>query len=255
MQTIRLNMTPNGVMPHLYCSRYDVGRQLGLQVYDDNTAYSIPSDAVARVHGIKPDNTVFAYGSSDTDAVVSIDTTTSVITLTTTEQMTAITGTTICELILEEGDTVLGSLNFYIEVEESVLQDDDKTSKSDLATYQQMIDWAKAISAYNEAYTVRAKKVTLLASKWTGTEMPYQYDIGEEYAGYTCIVAPTNDATDDQIESWTKAGIYGTAGSTIIYARTTKPITDIPAVIIYMRLRDYEDETSTSSTSTAGGEN
>lgn len=34
MQYINLDMTPSGVLPVLYCSQYDIGRPLGVMVYN-----------------------------------------------------------------------------------------------------------------------------------------------------------------------------------------------------------------------------
>lgn len=33
-QYINLNMTPSGVLPVMYCSQYDIGRPLGMVVYN-----------------------------------------------------------------------------------------------------------------------------------------------------------------------------------------------------------------------------
>ena len=49
-QYISLDMTPSGVMPVLYCSQYDIGRPLGMVVYNggeavDLSAYTVTVEA------------------------------------------------------------------------------------------------------------------------------------------------------------------------------------------------------------------
>lgn len=42
-QYINLNMTPSGVMPVMYCSQYDIGRPLGMVVYNGSEAVDLDS--------------------------------------------------------------------------------------------------------------------------------------------------------------------------------------------------------------------
>lgn len=240
MQTVRLNMTPSGVMPHIYSSQYDKGRQFALQVYDDGGTFSIPDGAVVTLHGVKPDGKVFAYGSGDTDSVVSVAD--DLITITTTEQMTAVVGLTVCEIVVSKDDTTLASLNFLIDVEESVIPNDDKASASDLATYQEMINTAKdattlaqQLIAIERAYTFHCEKRTFLVSNWVGDSAPFSYDLGAEFADKAIIVAPAKEATDLQISEWAQAQIFGDSGSKI-YAMKQKPKTDIPVLMIWSQV-------------------
>lgn len=46
-QYINLNMTPSGVMPVLYCSQYDIGRPLGVVVYNGGEQVDLSSYTVA----------------------------------------------------------------------------------------------------------------------------------------------------------------------------------------------------------------
>lgn len=166
MQSVKLNLTPTGVMPHIYCSRYDTGRQFALFIYDVDKPYVIPEDASIKLHGIKEDGKVFTYGSDDTDSNITIDRQSSTVTVTTTEQMTAVAGEVVCELAITQGtDTTIGTLNFFIDVEDGALPVDEKTSKSDLETYQQMIDSAKVVSAHASESVATAKQYSDEAQK------------------------------------------------------------------------------------------
>lgn len=249
MQSVKLNLTPTGVMPHLYCSRYDVGRKLDLVLYDGSEAYEVPAGATVVVHGYKPDGKIFTYGTNDSDSNISING--SQITISTTEQMTAVVGRTVMEVVIY-GDarmtTTIGSLNFILEIEDNVLPDDDKTSESDLQAYERMVDAAKESKATAEdaislmkVYGIHVKEMTLSKDLWTGDAAPYSYDIGSSFAGMGTIVALKGNATSAQLLSWRLAEVYGDVG-TKLYARNTKPALDLPVLVVYAPVRKEETE-------------
>lgn len=55
-QYINLNMVPSGVMPVLYCSQYDVGRPLGMVVYNGGEAVDLSTYTVT-IEGTRTDGT------------------------------------------------------------------------------------------------------------------------------------------------------------------------------------------------------
>lgn len=138
MQTVELNLTPRGVPPTVFASRYDVGRKFIFELYEDAAAFEIPSDAVVCVNGTKPDMHSFAYSTEDASPNVSFSGNT--VTVTSTEQMTAEPGKVICELTIRQDTTVLGTLNFYLIVEPGAMPEDADTSASDLMAYQDMVN-------------------------------------------------------------------------------------------------------------------
>lgn len=127
MQTIKLNLIPGSVLPVVNVSQYDVGRQFALSVYEGASSYSLSGKSV-EIRGTKPDGNGFAYDA--TDGVVSVSGNT--VTISTTQQMTAVGGQTMAELRITSGDTILGTLNFVLMVEPSALSDDTPISDTDI---------------------------------------------------------------------------------------------------------------------------
>lgn len=112
MQKIELSILPQGKLnPIIRCSQGDVGRQFQVELYnEDMTAkYVLDGTETLTVEGHKPDGNFFSF---DLPA-----TTGSVITVTTTEQMTACYGDVYGEIRIEKGDTLLGTANFTLSIE------------------------------------------------------------------------------------------------------------------------------------------
>lgn len=257
MQKVKLNLIPQGVPPVVYASQYDVGRQFQFEIYEGDVEYEIPSDTVITIHGIKKDNHSFAYSTND-DTSKQIEFSGSLITIMTAEQMTLVPGDIYCEFVLRKNlnsEDILGTLNFIIHVEPCPIPEDAATSASDLQAYQDMVDRTRiseinAKKSENSSFSymnktldywskgIRTKEIILDHTKWTGTDVPFEYDLGAEYAGYAVILCPSNNATDAQIKSWLAAEIYGSSDTTILYARKSMPTTDLPVTVIYAQVKE-----------------
>jgi hypothetical protein len=108
MQTINLNLIPKGIPDVVNMGQYDVGRTIQLALYDGASPYNVPQDATVQIGGKKGDNHIFVY--DDTDGVVSWSG--NVVTITSTEQMTAYAGEVLAQLRVVDGDNVLATVNF-----------------------------------------------------------------------------------------------------------------------------------------------
>jgi hypothetical protein len=139
MQTVKLNLTPGSVLPVVNVSQYDEKRQFALQVYEGATAYSLSGKSV-QIRGTKPDGNGFAYDAAD--GVVSVSGNT--VTISTTQQMTAVGGQTMAELRITSGDTILGTLNFIMDCEPSALADDVPLSETDIPVIERNLEAALA---------------------------------------------------------------------------------------------------------------
>lgn len=112
MQKIDLSILPQGKLnPIVRCSQGDVGRQFQVELYNEDMSakYVLDGTETLTVEGHKPDGNFFSF---DLPA-----TTGSVITVTTTEQMTACYGDVYGEIRIEKGSTLLGTANFTLAVE------------------------------------------------------------------------------------------------------------------------------------------
>ena len=109
MQTIKLNLIPQGVNPTCYSSQYDTGRVIRVLLFEGVTPYTLSNSESVSLSVRKPDNTLVTTSVTNTEAEY--------VDIVTTEQMTAVTGINICELKISEGSKVIGSLNFNMQVE------------------------------------------------------------------------------------------------------------------------------------------
>lgn len=125
MQVVDLQYAPNGIEPVIRVSQFDTGRQFRLRIFDGVTPYVMPSGTTARIDGLKPDKTGFSY----IDAV-SVEN--NVVTVTTQDQMTVLSGIVECEIRFIKGSNYIGTLNFKLNVEESPINGDTDMSETDI---------------------------------------------------------------------------------------------------------------------------
>lgn len=107
MEEITLNLIPGGATQIVHASQFDKGRQFKLITYEGDEPFN-PSTYTAEFEAIKPDrNIVQANVAKDSTSV----------TVTTTEQMCAVEGDTICEIRFSKSGSVIGTANFILRVE------------------------------------------------------------------------------------------------------------------------------------------
>lgn len=123
MQSVNLQIRPNGVKPVIYVSQNDIGRQFQLILYDGATAYNLPSGATAEINGIKPDHKGFSFTEQ-------ISVSGNVATVTTTQQMTIVHGDVDCEVRFFKDGFDIGTLNFIMKVEPSPINEDTDISET-----------------------------------------------------------------------------------------------------------------------------
>jgi len=120
-QSINLQITPNGVIPTIYASQFDVGREITFNLYDGSTAYTPPAGSTIRFEGKKSDGNGFSYNCTYVDNVV---------TVVLTDQMTVFAEDVQCELrIADINANDIGTLNVVLSVEKSPI--DENTPMSD----------------------------------------------------------------------------------------------------------------------------
>lgn len=142
MQQTNLQYAPNGVNPVIHVSQFDVGRQFQFKLYDGSTPYTMPAGTTARIDGIKPDGHGFSYTNN-----ISVSGNTA--TITTTEQMTVIAGTVKCEIRFLKGYDNIGTVNFWMIVEESPINGDTDISETEIPA---IIEVATANRLESEAW-------------------------------------------------------------------------------------------------------
>lgn len=116
MEIIKLNLIPSGVNSICHCSQYDNGRVIRLELFDGLTPYTLQSGDTVTLNVRKPDNTIITASVTATQGNNYVD-------IVTTEQMCAVVGNNLCDLTITNGSTVIGTLNFYMQIERDVLAD------------------------------------------------------------------------------------------------------------------------------------
>ena len=113
MRTFNVDMIPGGSQTAVACNQYERGDIWVFALYYDGGRYDIPAGATVSITGQKSDGTAFNVPASVSDNTVLV---------TVTEQMTAAYGKCVAEILVQNGDTVLYTANFYILVEVAAVQ-------------------------------------------------------------------------------------------------------------------------------------
>ena len=139
MQIINLQITPNGVMPKVYASQFDVGREIQFNLYDGATAFVPPAGTAIRFEGKKSDGNGFSYACTYNDNVV---------TVALTDQMTVFAEEVPCELRLDYNGTDIGTINVILAIEKSPIDENTPMSDTELPAIIEL--------ARNEQYNAEA---------------------------------------------------------------------------------------------------
>lgn len=127
-QYIQLDMVPSGVMPILYCSQYDVGRPLGVVVYNRGEAVDLDVYTV----------TVEATRTDGTPVVAAVATSDSIGVFTTTPTMTNIADKYGAQIVIVDGDmNRVASLPFIIRVTEATMDENSEIIYEDASLFEQ----------------------------------------------------------------------------------------------------------------------
>lgn len=139
-QCISLDMVPGAAKATVTASQYDTGaRVLVFRLRNGMAAFPVGEGITALIHGIKPDETYWAYDCEIEDGNVVADC---------TEQMTAVPGLSECEIRLSNADGHVGSCNFFLSVEKSPMTD-GVISETDIPVFEQLVE--RAETAANSA--------------------------------------------------------------------------------------------------------
>lgn len=114
MESFNLNIIPGKDRPVCHASQYDIGRTIRVNLFEGFNVFTLDGTEVISISVRKPDgNVVTASVTNTSDSFVEI---------VTTEQMTACHGANLCELKIEKGADVIGTMNFILEVEQDPLE-------------------------------------------------------------------------------------------------------------------------------------
>ena len=113
METIKLDLIPGKKMPSLHASQYDDGREHGIDLFENGVVYKLDGTETLTINERKGDDCICSLDIENTFADSNH------IVFASTEQMCAVWGNNICELVIAKGEKTIGTLNFILEVEPS----------------------------------------------------------------------------------------------------------------------------------------
>lgn len=155
-EVIKLNLIPKGEMPVFHCSQFDNGRLINIELYRGEDAYTIPEGCTAELHCRKVDGNIVTIGSPVVDE--------NTIKFTSTTQLTACNGKNLCEVaILGADDYLIGTLNFWLEVEVDPLKGGINSTSEIHDLYEQIEDITAEV--IGDDYYDKTEVDTLLDAK------------------------------------------------------------------------------------------
>ena len=113
MESFNLNIIPGKDRPVCHASQFDIGRTIHVNLFEGFNVFTLDGTEVISISVRKPDGNVVTESVTNTSD--------SYVEFVTTEQMTACSGSNLCELKLEKGADVIGTMNFILEVEQDPL--------------------------------------------------------------------------------------------------------------------------------------
>lgn len=114
MEVFNLNIIPGAVAPIIHASQYDEDREFRANLFEGDQVFELSGAETISVNVRKPDGNVV------TAAVV--NTGSNYVEFSTTLQMTACAGASLCQLRIENSPRKIGSLNFILAVERDPLE-------------------------------------------------------------------------------------------------------------------------------------
>ena len=136
IQNFDLNLIPDSAPVVVHVDQYDHGTgRLRISLYEGDVSYE-PS-GTAQIQGSKPDGRGFLYNASLSGNVVTANL---------EEQMTAVAGKVLAQVVVTETSGRIGSFKFILDVQASALPDDTDMSESDYQAIEELIEEAQEVA-------------------------------------------------------------------------------------------------------------
>lgn len=129
----KLNMSPSGRSPVIRIGQYDSDFSIVFSLYyAGNATWTMESGTTAKIRGTKTDGT--GYSANCTQ----VDITNKKVTVAGDQQMTAVAGDCVYEIVLYKGTKELSSVNFVLKVERAALDAETIPSESKIKEIQDL---------------------------------------------------------------------------------------------------------------------
>lgn len=213
-QAINLQIAPSNVMPKIYASQFDIGREIEISLYDGASAYMPPVGTDIRFEGKKPDGNGFSYECTYTGNVV---------TIVTTDQMTVLAGEIPCELRMSLNGNDIGTLNIIFVIEKSPIDENVPISDTEIPAIIEL--------ARDEQYTAEAWAIGERNGVPVGPEDP-QYHNNAKYWAEHAEYGALDDLTDVEITTPTNGQVVTYNGTSQKWENKDIPSDTVTQAII-----------------------
>ena len=185
MQKVKLNIVPKGVKRETYLSQNDNGRVVRYELFNELVPYTLDGSETITVKVVRPDGVEIVSSVPNTEEAY--------IDVTFNDDMSAIAGVGAGEIKITDGETVLGSHNFDINVEIDAYNGKDviiETSTGTLAEFDtevedNALEYESEIPYNAEGYTGLRVINTRTAPAYDKT--PYLFRKTPSGYGNSCI--------------------------------------------------------------------
>ena len=194
-QYINLNMVPSGVMPVLHCSQYDVGRPLGVVIYNGSESVDLSGYTVT-IEGTRTDRTPVTAGVT-TDGNIGV--------FTTTPTMTNENDTYRAKVVLTDNAGRVSSLAFVMCVDEKTMDENAEEIEEDASLYQQYTGTVQTIIAQIRGdlaaeITARQNAISAEASARQAADNTLQSNINAEASARAAADAVLQGQIDNFVQ-------------------------------------------------------
>ena len=130
MEQLNLNLIPVGAAPVCHVKQYDVGRTIRFNLFNGASVYTLDGTETVSVNVRKPDGNLVTESLDASHG--------NYVEVVTTEQMDAVSGLNICDITIEKGGNNIATLNFYMSVQVSPLEN-GVPSESDIENLRSQV--------------------------------------------------------------------------------------------------------------------
>ena len=203
METIKLDLIPGKKMPSLHASQYDDGREHGIDLFENGVVYKLDGTETLTINERKGDDCICSLDIENTFAD------TNHIEFASTEQMCAVWGNNICELVIAKGEKTIGTLNFILEVEPSPTENGIK-SESEIKNLTRQIEEITEEVIGDDYYTAEQTDEAIANATEDKADTTY---VDEE-------LAKKADKTDTYTKTQIDSALSEKANASDVYTKT-----------------------------------
>lgn len=231
-QYITLNMVPSGVLPVLYCSQYDIGRPLGMVVYNGGEAVKL-GDYTVTIEATRTDGAAITAAVTTDGNIGAFET---------TATMTNKADRYGAQLVLSAFGKRVASLPFVMCVVKAEMDENAESIEEDASLYQQYTETVQTLIADIRA-TINALDTDFSeeTNERISADASLRSDLNAEITARTSADAElseslTNEATarsnaDDALSAQI-AALRGSIGTPLV-ASTVSEMNDHSRIYVY----------------------